>query len=361
MHKLPIIILLLILQVSCAHNDKLVIEEKRYADLKNWPSDNHEKALEIYVKSCSKFHKKDWNNFLRIINISGKDFTKSDLQCDIARDYIDKPSKAREFFEKYFTPFLIKNNQKESGLFTGYYELELKGSLTKHGKFIHPIYAKPDDLKPKQKYYSRKEIEAGKLEGRGLEIAYTDDPVRLFFLHIQGSGAIRLEDGRVLQITYDGQNGHKYYSVGRYLRHIEKIDKEKLNAEFIINYLTQYEFKAKQILDYNNSYVFFKINPKKSPIGAAGIELTDERSLAIDRKFLPLGSLLWLETNYPDRDYSKFNKLMIAQDTGGAIKGPVRGDIYFGSGDRAEKYAYHMKNKGKYYMLLPTAIIATKR
>ena len=348
------------LQSACAHKDKLVIEKKEYTDLKNWNNDNHEQVLDLYLQSCNKFQKKDWQNFLLNTNISAEGFTKSDLKCDIARDYKNKKGRAKEFFEQYFSPFLVKNNQKESGLFTGYYELELKGSLTKHGKFIYPIYAKPDDLKPKQKYYSRKEIEAGKLAGRGLEIAYTDDLVRLFFLHVQGSGAVRLEDGSLLQITYDGQNGHKYYPIGRYLRHVEKIDKGKLNAEFMINYLSKYEFKAKQILDYNNSYVFFKINSKKSPIGAAGIDLTEERSLAIDRKFIPLGSLLWLETNYPDSNYSKFNKLMIAQDTGGAIKGPIRGDIYFGHGQRAEQYAYHMQNKGRYYMLLPAGLIDKK-
>lgn len=328
---------------SCSTQNKLVILKKNYLDLKNWEHENNDDIFKIYQDSCKKFKIKYWQSFALHLDIDLEVQNDDFLKCK----NLHHSNNIKKYFEENFDPFLIINNKKEEGLFTGYYHLELSASNTKKGSYIYPIYKKPHETKS----FTREEIENGALEGKNLEIAYTNDPVKLFFLHIQGSGTLIFDNGEKLRLGYDGQNGHKYFAIGKYLRNIEHIDKEKINAEFIINYLKMYEFKAKYIMNQNDSYVFFKPNPHTDPIGSLGLPVKKERSIAIDKNYLPLGSFLWLETTYPNK--KEFNKIVIASDTGGAIKGVIRGDIFFGSGIEAEQNAFYMKNKGKYYIFLP--------
>jgi membrane-bound lytic murein transglycosylase A len=340
--------LLLLFLVSCSPKPKLVLQKTDFTQLVGWNLDNHQELQQAYEASCKKFDAKQWQDFYEKNGISGD----PSEYCTILGAQSKPAQEFKTLLEENFTPYEVLNHKNNKGLYTGYYELDLTASLTPTEKYKYPIYARPDDLALMRPYYTREEIESGILKGRNLEIAYTDDPVRLFFLHIQGSGILHFENGESLRITYDGQNGHKYFPIGKYLKYVEKIRPEEINALFIMNWLRLYAFKAQKIMNYNKSYIFFRKNMASSPIGAQNLPLTPGRSLAIDRKFFPLGSVFWLNTTSTYKNL-KINKLFVAQDTGGAIKGVVRGDIFFGKGFDAEKQASSMKNIGVYYILLP--------
>ncbi len=341
--------ILIVFLISCSVQPKLILQKTDFANISGWSYDDHNELLAAYNESCKKFDIKQWQNFYKKNNIIGEPHE----YCKVFyKDFKKNKNDFKSFLEQRFTPYLVLNNKNNKGLYTGYYELELTASLLASEKYKYPIYSRPKDITLIRPYYTREEIENGVLKGKNLEIAYTDDPVRLFFLHIQGSGILNFENGKSIRITYDGQNGHKYFPIGKYLKYIEKISPEEINALFIMNWLRLYKFKAQSVMNLNKSYIFFRINKDTSPIGAQQIPLTPERSLAIDRKFFPLGSVFWLNT-HATYNNSKINKLFIAQDTGGAIKGIVRGDIFFGKGKEAEKQASSMKNIGEYHILLP--------
>lgn len=335
----------------------MILKQTDFTKISGWVNDNTNDLLEVYKESCKKFNTKQWQKFYIINNITGD----PEDYCKILNEYIaSNKNNLQLFIEENFVPYQVFNHKNNKGLFTGYYELNLNASLVQTTKYKYPIYAKPKDLDLVRPYYTREEIDNGILKGKNLEIAYTDDEARLFFLHIQGSGILNFENGENLRITYDGQNGHKYFPIGKYLRYVEKIPPEKINALFIMNWLRFYTFKAKSVMNYNKSYIFFKNNSALSPIGAQQVPLTPGRSLAIDRNFLPLGSFLWLNTS-SNYNTSPIKKLFIAQDTGGAIKGVVRGDIFFGAGEEAEKHASSMKNIGEYFLLLPKNHVLNSR
>ncbi|MBC8157716.1 MAG: MltA domain-containing protein, partial [Alphaproteobacteria bacterium] len=204
------------------------------------------------------------------------------------------------------------------------------------------------------RYKSRGEIVGGALQNKGLELMWVDDPVDAFFLHIQGSGRVAMTDGRVVRIGYAGDNGHKYVSIGRELIARGTIPREKLSMQSIRAWITNNPVRGDNLMAQNPRYIFFRELPgKEGPIGAEGVALTPERSLAIDKKFVPLGVPLWLTTIDPLNPNKAFNRLMVTQDTGSAIVGAVRGDIFFGFGDEAARRAGNMKAKGRYYLLLP--------
>ena len=188
---------------------------------------------------------------------------------------------------------------------------------------------------------------------------YVNDPVKAFFLHIQGSGRVQLEDGRVIRVGYAAQNGQPYFAIGRHLIEQGEISKENMSAQAIKDWLYSHPTQAKTLMEKNPSYIFFRQIDGEGPIGGQGVALTPERSLAVDKRFIPYGLPIWLETTYPQTPISSpapFRKLLIAQDTGGAIRGPVRGDVFFGYGNKAEKLAEYMKNTGHYTLLLPRTL-----
>jgi membrane-bound lytic murein transglycosylase A len=281
----------------------------------------------------------------------------------------------------------VTDRDRPDGLFTGYYEPLLRGSRRYGGAYTVPLYRAPDDLvlidlglfKPDLAgreiagridgrqfvpYFGRAEIDAGALEGRGLELVWVDDAIDTFFLQIQGSGQVELDDGARIRVGYDGQNGHQYRAIGRDLVAQGALTLEEVSLQSIRDWLIAHPAEAREIMARNASYVFFRERPEldaaDGPIGAQGVPLTAGRSLAVDRRYIPLGTPIWLESTAPwPEGEGPLRRLVIAQDTGGAIKGPVRGDVFWGTGPRAEAIAGHMKSQGRYVVLLPKAAAPT--
>jgi membrane-bound lytic murein transglycosylase A len=294
---------------------------------------------------------------------------------------------ARGFFEDWFQPYWVTDAGAADGLFTGYYEPLLFGSRDAGGRYTVPLYRAPADLvrvdlgrfDPELSgysisgriegnqfvpYYSRAEIEAGALDGRGLELLWVDDAVDKFFLQIQGSGQVRLADGSLTRVGYAGQNGHPYRAIGRDLIELGALERAEVSLQSIRAWLEANPSSATTIMDRNRSYIFFEerrdLGPDDGPLGAQGVPLTAGRSLAVDLRHIPLGAPLWLETTVPwPEGPAPFRHLMIAQDTGGAIDGIVRGDVFFGAGARAEAAAGRMKSGGRYAILLPKSQVPT--
>ena len=203
------------------------------------------------------------------------------------------------FFEQHFTPFRITNNGKEQGLFTGYYEPVLYGSLKKQGRYVYPLYMVPPELATHKPYYTQSEINHGALAHRGLELVWVDDPVMRFFLQIQGSGRVRLEGGKEMLVGYAGQNGHAYVSLGKIMGDEGLMDKDQINFFTLRQWLYDHPDQAMEMMERNPSYVFFKELDLSGVVGAAGAVLMPERSLAVDSKYIPYGLPLFMETELP--------------------------------------------------------------
>lgn len=275
------------------------------------------------------------------------------------------------------TPHFLGDD--DQGLFTGYYEAELHGAWNRKPPYTVPIFRRPNDLitadlslfDPEWKdrkiigriegekfvpYFTRSAIETGALAGRDLEMLWVDDPVDAFFLHIQGSGRVRMTDGSIVRVGYAGKNGRPYVAIGRPLIERGAIPKETMSMRAIRDWLAAHPDQMDEVLNLNPSYVFFRQIDGEGPIGAQGVALTPGRSLAVDTKLLPLGAPVWLETTDPLTPETSLRRLVIAQDTGGAIKGAVRGDLFWGYGDEAAAKAGAMKQQGRYFLLLPKGI-----
>ncbi|MEO1767337.1 murein transglycosylase A [Thiobacter aerophilum] len=289
---------------------------------------------------------------------------------------------ARRFFEQWFVPHrLSASDGSDTGLITGYYEPLLLGSRNQSERFRHPIYGVPDDLLtielasvyPELKsyrlrgrlvgnrvvpYYSREEIDSGTRPLAGRVIAWVDDPVALFFLHIQGSGRILLDSGEILRVGYADQNGHPYVSIGKKLVEWGELRPEQASMQGIRRWGEQHPDKLPRLLAANPSYVFFRELPPPppqgpdGPPGALGVPLAAGRSLAVDPRAVPLGAPVFLATTWPNRDVP-LKRLMFAQDTGGAIKGVVRADFFWGFGEEAGRLAGAMRQQGRMWVLLP--------
>ena len=266
---------------------------------------------------------------------------------------------ARHFFETGFVALAVSDYGTEEGLFTGYFEIELNGARHRHDAFQTPIYRRPPDLGAEPRP-TRAEIEDGALAGRGLELLWVDDPVDAFFLQIQGSGRVRLSSGGTIRIGYDGQNGHPYVPVGRLLIERGVIPREKLTMPALRSWMRENPEAARMLRRENPSYIFFREVKGDGPIGAQGVPLTPERSLAVDRAFIALGVPIWVEADERFAAVDGIRRLMIAQDTGGAIKGPVRGDVFWGTGTAAGFRAGMMNATGRYYLLLPRQIASRR-
>jgi membrane-bound lytic murein transglycosylase A len=262
---------------------------------------------------------------------------------------------ARRFFAANFVPVRAGNNGEAEGLFTGYYEPVLRGSRQRGGAFQIPLYRRPPD--PTR--YSRAEIEDGALAGQGFELAWVDDPVDAFFLDIQGSGRIELAGGGEMRVGYAGANGRPYVAVGRLLIDRGEIPRERMSMAAIRTWMVAHPRGGDALRRENPSYVFFRALPgpidDSGPIGSEGVALTPQHSLAVDRGYIPLGVPIWLDAA---QRYTAgmIRRLVVSQDTGGAVKGPVRGDLFWGSGGAAAAAAGSMNARGRYYLLLPRTI-----
>jgi len=272
-------------------------------------------------------------------------------------------------------------NGDEKVLFTGYFEPLYDASLTSDETYRYPLYKKPEDLitadlslfredlrdrkitgriegKRLLPYYSRKEIEAGALNGKNLELAWLKSPVDAAFLHIQGSGRLRLKDGSALNVGYSTTNGHPYRSIGRYMLDQALLTREEMSMQAIRRYLAEHPEKVEEILNYNPSYIFFR-PLDTGPVGNIGVPLTPGRSLALDSKRFPKGALAFISCRKPTLNatgnitgWKAFSRFVVNQDTGGAIKGPGRADIFWGNGPYAETVAGHLKHEGELYILI---------
>lgn len=362
---------------SAEESQKLLLAPVTFEDLDGWDAEKFSEALPVLLRSCERIDKKDAKTPVGADERMG---TYGDWQsiCKDAR--IIRPGnkvEAKYFFESRFVAYWTADNGETKGLFTGYYEPELNGRWAPEAAYQIPIYSRPKDLvsinlgdfraelsgtqlagritdNKMVPYFSRAEISDGALRGRGLEVLWVADPVALFFLHIQGSGRIRLPDGSHVRVGYAGRNGRRYTSVGRELVAKGVMPLKDVTAPAIMDWMRAHPVAGQELMNKNESYVFFRVIEGDGPIGAEGVALTPGRSLAIDRTFIPLGIPVWLDTTDPV-DERPFRRLMMTQDTGSAIKGPVRGDVFWGFGNAAAKRAGLMKQPGRYYLLLPKA------
>lgn len=366
---------------------QLELRPTSFDGLEGWSEDDPRAALDAFRRSCAELR-------ARADGAMGADAAfgrVSDWQAPCAAAFDPASSRsaeaARSFFEAWFLPYRVSDNGDPDGLFTGYYEPLLNGSRRRSERYPVALHVAPPDLRridlgrfnPELAgysiygriaadefvpYYSRAEIDDGVLAGRGLELLWVDDPVAKFFLQIQGSGQVRLDDGEVVRVGYASRNGQPYRAIGRDLIERGALRPEEVSLQSIRAWLKAHPQEAAALMARNRSYIFFREHPELAasdgPLGAEEVPLTAGRSLAVDRRFVPLGAPLWLETSAPWPDgEAPLRRLMVAQDTGGAIKGVVRGDVYWGAGAAAEAVAGRMKSRGRYAILLPRALVPT--
>ena len=335
-----------------------------------WESDRVSEALPALKRSCGKLRRQSDTDTIAPAEIGGTVAAWREA-CDAGSG----DAAVRDFLSTWFVAYEVRAGDG-AGLFTGYYEPELNGSLEQREGFDTPLLARPSDLVLVNlgdwraglrgeriagrlrsgrliPYESRAEIETGALGDNVETLAWIDDPVDVFFLHIQGSGRIRLDNGQVLRVGYDGHNGHSYYPIGRYLVENGEIDKDAISLQTIRAWLHAHPDQMRGVMDLNPSYIFFRTIDGDGPIGAQGVALTAGRSLAVDRRYIPLGAPVWLDVDYPDESGNPLQRLVVAQDTGGAIKGGVRGDVFWGHGPTAAEKAGPMAATGRYFVLLP--------
>ena len=336
-----------------------------FAALDGWAADPLAAALPAFRKSCAKFLAKSDEAPLDPWPAAADYGRVADWRpaCAAAQALSpDDNAAARQFFESRFLPVRVLDRYRaaadeEWGLVTGYFEIGLEGSRRRHGRYRTPIYRLPADPALASRY-SRAEIEAGALAGRGLELLWVDDPIGAFFLQIQGSGEVRLDDGKTVRVGYAGQNGKPYVAVGRRLLERGIIRRDELSMQRIRDWMAKHPQAGAALRREDPSYVFFRIVEGAGPIGAEGVALTARRSLAVDRSQIPLGAPLWLDARERFGAQEPLRRLVVAQDTGGAIKGPVRGDLFWGTGDKAGERAGRMNARGRYFLLLPRAVAA---
>ena len=299
----------------------------KFDDLDGWAEDNHQAAKDVFLSTCGSMYDPAW-----------------EAVCDMAgQDLV-----AREFFERHFVPIFIDDGQDP--LFTGYYEPELSGSMTRGGSFQYPIYRLP--LNPGE--FSRREIEETKAyQGHELEIAWIDNITDAFFLQVQGSGRILLDTGGFIRVGYGGTNGREYSSIGKELVRRGIYEPNQISAEIIRNWVRNNGEQGRQLLWTNESFVFFRevneVPADMGPLGTMKKSVTTMRTIAVDPIHIPLGAPVWIEKN----GAKPLNRLMVAQDTGSAIKGSQRADIFFGTGDVAGREAGRIRDGGRLVVLMP--------
>ncbi len=335
-----------------------------FAELPGWRGDHHAEALPALLKSCSKFATLPLDRPVTPGAFAGVTATWKPICDAAARLPRGNDASVRYFFENWFQPHQAVGAEGLTGLFTGYYEAELTASRTPSNRYRVPVYAAPADLEAAKeraggRYLTRAEISGGALKGKGLEILWADDPVDVFFLHIQGSGRAVMDDGRVIRLGYAGDNGHPYASIGRELVARGAMRMEDLSMQSLRAWIAANPVQGANLMSQNPRYIFFRIvHGQDGPIGAQGVALTAGRSLAVDKEIIPYGVPLWLDVPDPLNTAVPIRRVMVAQDTGSAIKGAVRGDIFFGFGDEAAQRAGTMKATGRYYLLLPRSLTA---
>jgi membrane-bound lytic murein transglycosylase A len=357
-------------------------EPVQWAQIDGWAEDDHDAAFATFLVSCKAILSGTRGSraarpmYTALYDVCGK--------AVVANPH--KPGEAREFFENNFHPVRISPLGNPDGFLTGYYEPIAEGVRKPTEGFDYPLYRRPPGLlsggrmaigiagvsrgKKKAKrrrlvpFHDRAAIDDGILAGRNLEICWLKDPIDAFFAHIQGSVRVRLQDGETLRLNYDAANGHPYVAVGKYLIARNIVPKDEMSMDRIREWMERNPEEGKELRRKNKSYVFFRethLPSDEEPIGAQGISLTPGRSIAVDRHLHVYGTPFFISAMLPIESTlptTPFRRLMIAQDTGGAIIGPARADIYFGAGDEAGSVSGRLRHPGRFVMLVPNAISA---
>jgi membrane-bound lytic murein transglycosylase A len=359
---------------------ELRLTPARLADLPGWAGDRIAEALPALRRSCARILRSDAAAPMGPRSVGG---TVADWQeaCSAlpSQPSADEPA-LRRWIETWFTPVQVTAGEEPEGIFTGYYEVELEGARAPSPAFPVPLYRRPPDLLSANlgnfaddlagrtifgrvegerfvPYATRAEIENGALTGRGLELFWVADPIEAFLLHIQGSGRLRLAEGGMTRVGFSAANGHPFYGIGRALTERGLLPKDKAAMPEIRAWLRANPEQGRDIMQLNRRFIFFREIEGEGPIGAEGVALTPGRSLAVDTALLPLGAPVWLDTHWPGEPSRPLRRLMVAQDTGSAIKGAVRGDFFWGTGEAALAEAGRMKSAGRYWFLLPTRVV----
>jgi membrane-bound lytic murein transglycosylase A len=344
-----------LLTLTACAGDATKLTPTTFNALDGWGQDSHAAALTVFANSCavnanrSKAYlskeegpvgvRENWRHVCRVAGDLG-------AASDAA---------ARQFFENNFTPYKVETEAKSTSLHTGYYEPLLNGSRTRVAPYLTPVHGVPSDLGSRKPYYSRAELLGG--AGNAPVLLYVDDPVMLFFLHVQGSGKVRLTDGSMVGLQYAAQNGYSYVPIGRILKERGALPKPTMQG--IRDWLRENPQQADEVMNTNPSYVFFKLSSgDEYAKGALGIPLTPLRSIAVDDDRAAYGVPTYLDTYMTEFNGSRqvpLRRLFVSQDTGGALKGPGRADIFFGRGEQEEWQAGHQNQQGNTYWLLPVA------
>jgi membrane-bound lytic murein transglycosylase A len=355
-----------------------------WAMIDGWADDDHNAAFEAFLKSCKAI-------------LQGTPDSRAGRPMHAALFRVcqkaveakpGKPGEARAFFEQNFRPIRISPLGTPEGFVTGYYEPIVDGLRNKGDGYDYPLYRKPSNLLPggrmavagasgdtggkkkkrgpKRKlvsYYDRVAIDDGVLAGRNLEICWLKDPIDSFFIHIQGSVRVLLDDGKLMRLNYEAANGHPYYAVGRWLIDRKIVPKDEMSMDRIREWMERNPEEGRELRRRNKSYVFFRetrLPSNEEPIGAQGISLTPGRSIAVDHKLHTYGTPFFISAYLPIEGLKPdtwFRRLMIAQDTGGAIVGPARADLYFGAGDEAASVSGRLRHDGRFVMLAPKELV----
>lgn len=324
-----------------------------YNEIAGWADDKHAEALVAFRKSCPRLVA---GGDVKIVTDGGeKTVAVAEWKriCDAGGAVKAGDNRAaRVFFEENFRPQVVQ----VAGKFTGYFEPEMRGSKAPSRLFTVPVYRRPPDLTDKP-FYTRAEIEQGALKGKGLEIAYVQDPVGLFEIQVQGSGRILLAEGGTMTLGFDGSNNRPYTAIGNVLIEMGVMKKEDATWPAIRDWLKRNPRQAREVMRKNERYIFFKDTRSQAAAGAQGVALTTQRSMAVDVGFTPFGTPIWIDTTRPvlrkGGGTEPYRRLMIAQDSGAAIVGPARGDVFFGSGTQAAEWAGRMNSSGRAIVLVP--------
>ncbi len=369
------------------------------ASLPGWSADDVFEALPALLRSCDRVLAQPadrplnpvdlggtpggWRPFCGALRGLGGEAGREEVRAVIEREMLAVPLARADEEAAGGRPGEGSGWSRRIGLFTGYFEPLLHGSRRRSERYSVPLYTQPsdlvmvdlgrfrDDLRGRrvagrvrggslEPYDDREAIASGSLAGRGLELIWVDDAIDAFFLHIQGSGRVVLDDGTVFRVGYAAQNGHPYHAIGRTLVDWGELTLEEVSLQSIDAWLREHPDRADEVMATNDSYVFFREIRGEGPIGAQGVVLTPERSLAVDRQHVPLGVPVWLDAMVPaaaaDAPDDRRQWLLVAQDTGGAIRGAVRGDVFWGAGERARAIAGRMAHRGRYWALVPRGL-----
>lgn len=354
-----------------------VLERVAFNEIAGWSSARQDEALEAFRRSCREIIESG-AAFSHRARFGGSrsSWLESCQAALTARD-------AKQFFETWFQPFRVKDAERPEGLFTGYFEPDVAGSRTPSTTYAVPIYRRPPDLVTfsgevrartglgfgrmidgqASPYLTRRDIEEGGLSGQGLELVYLRDWADAFFIHIQGSGRVRLEDGGIMRLSFAAKSGLPYTGIGSLLVERGVLTRDQMSMQAIRCWMSAHPQEARTLMWENRSFIFFREAKLDSQdlgaLGAQQVQLTPRRSLAVDRRAWMLGTPVWLDTEVPSGEEASmipFRQLLISQDTGTAITGLARGDVYWGFGEEAGAIAGHMKSPGRMTVLLPVAV-----